>query len=46
MICREDSVFSIAEVKWGLHASIILPELADAIGARQVRRYPRKPARA
>lgn len=39
VICGEDSVFSIAEVKWGLHASIILPELADAIGARQVRRY-------
>lgn len=39
VICGEDSVFSIAEVKWGLHASIILPQLSDAIGARQVRRY-------
>ncbi|WP_256839878.1 enoyl-CoA hydratase-related protein [Ornithinimicrobium faecis] len=39
VICGEDSVFSIAEVKWGLHASIILPQLADAIGPRQVRRY-------
>lgn len=39
VICGQDSVFSIAEVKWGLHASIILPQLADAIGARQVRRY-------
>ena len=39
VVCGEDSVFSIAEVKWGLHASVILPQLADAIGARQVRRY-------
>lgn len=39
VICGEDSVFSIAEVKWGLHASVILPQLADAIGPRQVRRY-------
>lgn len=39
VLCGEDSVFSIAEVRWGLHASIILPQLADAIGARQVRRY-------
>ena len=39
VVCGEDSVFSIAEVRWGLHASIILPQLADAIGARQVRRY-------
>lgn len=39
VLCGEDSVFSIAEVRWGLHASIILPQLADAIGPRQVRRY-------
>lgn len=39
VVCGEDSVFSIAEVRWGLHASIILPQLADAIGPRQVRRY-------
>src|SRR5699024_4978393 len=39
VVCGEDSVFSIAEVKWGLHASVILPQLADAIGPRQVRRY-------
>lgn len=39
VICGEDSVFSIAEVRWGLHASVILPQLADAIGPRQVRRY-------
>lgn len=39
VVCGEDSVFSIAEVRWGLHASVILPQLADAIGPRQVRRY-------
>lgn len=39
VVCGADSVFSIAEVRWGLHASIILPQLSDAIGARQVRRY-------
>jgi methylglutaconyl-CoA hydratase len=39
VLCGHDSVFSIAEVRWGLHASIILPQLADAIGPRQVRRY-------
>lgn len=33
------AVFSIAEVRWGLHASIILPQLSDAIGPRQLRRY-------
>ena len=32
-------MFSIAEVRWGLHASIIIPQLADAIGVRQLRRY-------
>ena len=39
VLCGKDSVFSIAEVRWGLHASIILPQLSDAIGPRQVRRY-------
>jgi methylglutaconyl-CoA hydratase len=39
VLCGDDSVFSIAEVRWGLHASVILPQLADAIGPRQVRRY-------
>jgi methylglutaconyl-CoA hydratase len=32
-------VFSIAEVRWGLTAAIIIPQLNDAIGVRQVRRY-------
>ncbi len=38
-IAAEDALFSIAETRWGLMAGIILPQLADAIGARQVRRY-------
>ena len=32
-------MFPIAETRWGLMAGIILPQLADAIGVRQVRRY-------
>jgi methylglutaconyl-CoA hydratase len=39
VIAADNSVFSIAEVRWGLHASIIIPQLADAIGVRQLRRY-------
>jgi methylglutaconyl-CoA hydratase len=39
VIASEDASFSISETRWGLMAGIILPQLADAIGARQVRRY-------
>src|SRR2546430_2098340 len=39
VIAADNAVFSIAEVRWGLHASIIIPQLADAIGTRQLRRY-------
>ena len=40
VVCAADNaMFSIAETRWGLMAGIILPQLADAIGARQVRRY-------
>ena len=39
VIAADDALFSIAETRWGLMAGIILPQLADAIGARQVRRY-------
>jgi methylglutaconyl-CoA hydratase len=38
-IAADGAMFSIAETRWGLTAAIILPQLADAIGARQVRRY-------
>lgn len=39
VIAAEDAVFSIAEARWGLTAAIIIPQLNDAIGVRQVRRY-------
>jgi methylglutaconyl-CoA hydratase len=39
VIAADDAVFSIAEVRWGLTAAIIIPQLNDAIGVRQVRRY-------
>ena len=39
VIAAQDAVFSIAEVRWGLTAAIIIPQLNDAIGVRQVRRY-------
>ncbi len=38
VIAAEDSLFSITEVRWGLTAAIIIPQLCDAIGVRQVRR--------
>jgi methylglutaconyl-CoA hydratase len=39
VIAAQDATFSIAEVRWGLTAAIIIPQLNDAIGVRQVRRY-------
>ena len=39
VVAADNSLFSIAEVRWGLTAAIILPQLCDAIGVRQVRRY-------
>ena len=39
VIAADDAIFSIAEVRWGLSAAIIIPQLNDAIGVRQVRRY-------
>jgi methylglutaconyl-CoA hydratase len=39
VVAADNAMFSIAETRWGLTAAIILPQLADAIGARQVRRY-------
>jgi len=32
-------LLSIAEARWGLTAAIIVPQLKDAIGVRQMRRY-------
>lgn len=39
VIAADTATFSIAEVRWGLTAAIIVPQLVDAIGVRQVRRY-------
>jgi methylglutaconyl-CoA hydratase len=39
VIAADNATFSIAEVRWGLSAAIIVPQLKDAIGVRQMRRY-------
>ena len=39
VLAADNAIFSIAEVRWGLHPGIIVPHLNDAIGVRQVRRY-------
>jgi methylglutaconyl-CoA hydratase len=39
VLAADDAIFSIAEVRWGLIAAIIVPQLVDAIGVRQLRRY-------
>ncbi|WP_421995761.1 enoyl-CoA hydratase-related protein [Reyranella sp.] len=39
VVASADAIFSISETRWGLMAGIILPQLCQAIGLRQVRRY-------
>src|SRR3569623_2195377 len=39
VIAADNALFSLTEVRWGLTAAIIIPQLCDAIGVRQVRRY-------
>jgi methylglutaconyl-CoA hydratase len=39
VVAADNAMFSITEVRWGLTAAIIIPQLNDAISARQVRRY-------
>jgi methylglutaconyl-CoA hydratase len=39
VVAADNALFSIAEARWGLTAAIIIPQLCDAIGVRQVRRY-------
>ena len=39
VVAADNAIFSIAEVRWGLHAAVIIPHLNDAIGVRQARRY-------
>src|SRR5665647_1079838 len=39
VIAADNAMFSIAEVRVGVAGTIIIPQLNDAIGVRQVRRY-------
>ncbi len=39
VIAADNAMFSISEVRWGLTAAIILPQLIHGIGLRQLRRY-------
>jgi methylglutaconyl-CoA hydratase len=39
VVAADNAVFSIAEARVGLAGTIIIPQLNDAIGVRQVRRY-------
>jgi methylglutaconyl-CoA hydratase len=39
VVAADNATFSIAEVRWGLTAAIIVPQLNDAISVRQMRRY-------
>ncbi len=39
VIAADNAMFSIAETRWGMIAGIIIPQLNDAMGVRQVRRY-------
>ncbi|MBM3643050.1 MAG: enoyl-CoA hydratase [Alphaproteobacteria bacterium] len=39
VLAADDAIFSISETRWGLMAGIILPQLAQAMGLRHVRRY-------
>ena len=39
VVASEDTIFSIAEARWGVMAGIIIPHLNASIGVRNVRRY-------
>jgi methylglutaconyl-CoA hydratase len=39
VIAADNAKFAIAETRWGMAATIIFPQLADAIGVRHLRRY-------
>ena len=39
VIASDDAIFSITEARWGVIASIIVPQLNAAIGPRNTRRY-------
>ncbi len=39
VIAADNAMFAIAETRWGMAATIIFPQLTDAIGVRHLRRY-------
>jgi len=39
VVAADNAMFAIAETRWGMAATIIFPQLADAIGVRHLRRY-------
>ena len=39
VVAADNAIFAITEARWGLIAGIILPQLCQAIGVRNVRRY-------
>lgn len=39
VIAADNAQFAISETRWGMSPFIILPQLADAIGVRHLRRY-------
>jgi methylglutaconyl-CoA hydratase len=39
VIAADNAIFAITETRWGLMAGIILPQLCQAIGLRELRRY-------
>ncbi|MEL7303140.1 MAG: enoyl-CoA hydratase-related protein [Pseudomonadota bacterium] len=39
VIAEASATFAISEIRWGLTAAVIVPQLVDAIGVRQCRRY-------
>ncbi len=39
VVAERGATFAITEARWGLHAGIIVPQLLDAMGLRQLRRY-------
>ena len=39
VVASKDAIFSISEVRWGLHAGPILPQLSAAMGVKKLRRF-------
>jgi methylglutaconyl-CoA hydratase len=39
VVAADNAIFAITEARWGLIAGIILPQLCQAMGVRNVRRY-------